>query len=93
MKRNKVGMSHKVKGSMDFALRYPVLVQEMVPGDILRVKPEAIVKAVVPPVTALTDKIYWKMEAYQVADRLLDDHFVANLSTTKTGQVKGNFKS
>lgn len=93
MKRNKFGMSHKVKGSMDFGLRYPVLVQEMVPGDILRVRPEAIVKSVVPPVTALTDKIYWKMEAYLTADRLLDDHFVANLSTTKTGQVKGNFKT
>lgn len=92
MKRNKFGMSHKVKGSMDFGLRYPVLVQEMIPGDILRVKPEAIVKAVIPPVTSLTDKVYWKMEAYQVADRLLDDHFVANLSTTKTGQVKGDFK-
>lgn len=93
MKRNKFGMSHKVKGSMDFGLRYPVLVQEMVPGDILRVRPEAIVKSVVPPVTALTDKIYWKMEAYLTADRLLDDHFVANLSTTKTGEVKGNFKT
>lgn len=93
MKRNKFGMSHKVKGSMDFGLRYPVLVQEMVPGDILRVRPEAIVKSAIPPVTALTDKIYWKMESYLTADRLLDDHFVANLSTTKTGEVKGNFKT
>lgn len=93
MKRNKFGMSHKVKGSMDFGLRYPVLCQEMVPGDILRVRPEAIVKSVIPPVTALTDKVYWKMEAYLTADRLLDDHFVANLSTTKTGEVKGNFKT
>lgn len=93
MKRNKFGMSHKVKGSMDFGLRYPVLVQEMVPGDILRVRPEVILKSVIPPVTALTDKIYWKMESYLTADRLVDDHFVANLSTTKTGEVKGNFKT
>ncbi|CAJ0596440.1 unnamed protein product [Cylicocyclus nassatus] len=65
----------------------------MVPGDILRVKPEAIVKSVVPPVTALTDKVTWKMEAFQCADRLLDDIlvlFLIGLDLRPNGNIGEN---
>ena len=93
MKRVGYGKTHKCKGSMDFGLHYPVLVEEMIPGDIARISPEMFVQAVVPPTVQLTDKITAKIEFNFVPYRLLDDDFVRNITTSKDGTVKGNFKT
>ena len=53
MKRVGYGKSHKVKGSMTMGLAYPVMVDEMVPGDITRIKPEVFIQSVVPPTVPL----------------------------------------
>lgn len=92
MKRNGFGTSHKLKTSMPFGLNVPVLAQECYPGDITRLNMETVVKSVIPPVTALTDKIKFYIDVFSVPTRLVDNGFVKNITTSKTGEVKGKFK-
>lgn len=82
--RNQMNLDYEVKTTMDMGDLEPILLREVLPGDIVRVAVETIIR-MMPTIAPILHEIYVTIELYFIPNRILDDNWETFITGGKTG--------
>lgn len=86
-KRNKFDLSHEKKFSLDMGYLYPVLVQDILPGDVFRVNSEVFLRFA-PLLAPVMHRIDVTMHYFFVPNRLVHDEWEDFITGGRTGLIE-----
>jgi len=86
MKRSKFNLSHRLLGTGDFGYLYPILVEDVLPGDRFKVKSEVYLKAI-PLLAPILDSVDIRVDYFFVPNRLLWSNWQNFITGGRDGSV------